>query len=99
MKIPSPHKNAVLFFHTSSLGEFTAIVRQDSSFCVRGLCIATVQYPSLCVSAVVFTLGGDDIEGGVPDREKEDSERGKVEVGEKQEKDKHEGTTNVRSNM
>ena len=27
------------------------------------------QYSSFCVSAVVFTLGGDDIEDGVPGRE------------------------------
>ena len=51
------------------------------------------------MSAVVLTLGGDDIEGGVPDREQVDSEREKIEVGEKQEKDKHEETTNARSNM
>ena len=36
---------------------------------VRGLYIAKEQYSSLCVSAVVLTLGGDDIEDGVPDRE------------------------------
>ena len=46
-----------------------------------------------------FTLSGDDIEDGVPDRQQVDSERGKVEVGEKQERDKHEETTNARSNM
>ena len=57
---------------------------------VRGLYIATGQYSSLCVCAVVSTLGGDDIEDGVPDREQVDCEREKVEVGEKQERDKHE---------
>ena len=57
-----------------------------------------VQYPSLCVSAVVLTLGGDDIEDGVPDREQVDCERERIEEGEKQERDKHEETTNERSN-
>ena len=66
---------------------------------MRGLKIATEQYSSLCVSAVVLTIGGDDIEDGVPDREQVDCEREKVEVGEKQERDKHEETTNARSNM
>ena len=47
---------------------------------MRGLFFATGHYSSLCVSAVVLTLGGDDIEDGVPDREQ-------VEVGEKQERD------------
>ena len=65
---------------------------------MRGLYIATGQYSSLCVSAVVLTLGGDDIEDGVPDREQVDCEREKVEEGEKQERDKHEETTNARSN-
>ena len=54
---------------------------------MRGLCIATGQYSSLCVSAVVLTLGGDDIEDGVSDREQVDCEREKVEEGEKQERD------------
>ena len=44
---------------------------------VRGLYITTRQYSSLCVSAVVLTIGGDDIEDGVPDREQADCERGK----------------------
>ena len=44
--------------------------------------------------AVVLTLGGDDIEDGVSDREQVDSEREKVEVGEKEERDEHEETTN-----
>ena len=51
------------------------------------------------MSAAVLTLGGEDIEDGVPDREQVDCERDKVEVGEKQERDKHEETTNARSNM
>ena len=44
-----------------------------------------------------LTLGCDDIEDGVPDREQVDSERGKVEVGEKQKGDKHEATTNAQT--
>ena len=48
---------------------------------MRGLYIAIGQYSSLCVSAVVSTLGGDDIEDGVPDREQVDGEREKVEEG------------------
>ena len=60
---------------------------------VRGLYLATEQYSSLCVSAVVSTLGGDDIEDGVPDREQIDCEREEVEVREKQERDKNEKTT------
>ena len=51
------------------------------------------------MSAVVLTLGGDDIEDGVPHREQVDCEREKVEEGEKQERAKHEETTNARSNM
>ena len=51
------------------------------------------------MSAVISSLGGDDIEDGVPDREQVDCERGKVEVGETQERDKHEETTNARSNV
>ena len=49
-----------------------------------------VPYSSLCVSAVVLTLGGEDIEDGVPDREQVDSEREKVEVRDEKERDKHE---------
>ena len=56
---------------------------------VRRLYIAMEQYSSLCVSAVVLTLGGDDIEDGVPEREQVDSERGKVEVGDKEKGDKN----------
>ena len=65
--------------------------------CVRGLYIATGQDSSLCVSALVFTLGGDDIEAGVPDREKVDCERDKVEVRDKEKGDKHEETTNAQT--
>ena len=50
------------------------------------------QYSSLCVSAVVLTLGGDDIEEGVPGREQVEYER-----EEKQERDKHEETTNAQT--
>ena len=46
-----------------------------------------MQYSSLCVSAVVLTLGGDDIEDGVPDREQVDCEREKVEVKERKRKE------------
>ena len=47
------------------------------------------------MSAVVLTLGGDDIEDGVPDKEQVNCERAKVEEGEKQERDKHKETTNA----
>ena len=50
------------------------------------------QYSSLGVSAVVLTLGGDDIEDGVRDREQVDCERGKVEEGEKQERERERQT-------
>ena len=67
--------------------------------CVRGLYIATGQHSSLCVSAVVLTLDGDDIvEVDVPDREQVDSEREKVEVRDK-EKGEKTRTNNARSNM
>ena len=58
-----------------------------------------MQYSSFYVCAVVLTFGGDDIEDGVLDREPVDCEREKVEEEEKQERDKHEETTNARSNM
>ena len=66
---------------------------------MRGLYFATGQNSPLCVSAVVFTLGGDDLEDGMVDREQVDCERAKVEVGETQERDKLEETTNARSNI
>ena len=51
------------------------------------------------MSAVVLTLGGDDIEDGVPGREQVECGREEVNDREKQERDKHEETTNARSNM
>ena len=42
----------------------------------------------IIVRAVVVTLGNDDIEDGVPDREQVDSEREKIEVKEKEKGDK-----------
>ena len=50
------------------------------------------QCSSLCVSAVVLTLGGVGIEDGVPGGEQVECGREEVEEGEKQEKDKHEET-------
>ena len=53
---------------------------------VRGLCIATGQYSSLCVSAVVLFLGGfDHMEVDEQDREQVDRER-KVEARERMRK-------------
>ena len=47
-----------------------------STIFVRGLCIATGHYSSLCVSAVVLFLGGfDHMEVDEQDREQVDSER------------------------
>ena len=69
-----------------------------AALCVRGLFFATVQYSSLCVGAVVLTLGGDDMEAGVPDREQVDCEREKVEVRDEEKGDKTR-TSNARSNM
>ena len=65
---------------------------------VGGLHIATGQYSSLCVSAVVLTLGGDDlVEVDVQDREQVDSEREKVEARDKEKGDKTR-TNNALSN-
>ena len=65
---------------------------------MKGLCIATGQYSSLCVSAVVFILGGFDIvDVDVQDREQVDSGE-KVEAREREEEDKTK-TNNARSNM
>ena len=50
------------------------------------------------MSAVVLTLGGDDMEAGVPDREQADCGREKVEVRDKEKGDKTR-TNNARSNM
>ena len=46
------------------------------------------QYSSFCVSAVVLTLDGVDIEDGVPGKEQVECGREDVEDGEKQEKDR-----------
>ena len=54
---------------------------------MRGLCIATVQYSSLCVSAVVLFLGDfDHMEVDEQDREQVDSER--ESRGEREKEDK-----------
>ena len=45
------------------------------------------QDSSLCVSAVVLTLGSVDIEDGVPGREQVECGREEVEDGEKQERE------------
>ena len=55
------------------------------------------QYSSFCVSVVVWTLGGVDIEDGVPGREQVECGREEVEDGEKQEKNEHEETTNAQT--
>ena len=66
----------------------------------RGLFFATEQYSSLCVSAVVLTLGGDSIvEVDVQDREQVDSEREKAEEVRDEEKGDKTRTNNARSNM
>ena len=54
------------------------------------------QYSSFCVTAVVLTLGGDDIEGGVPGREQVVCGKEEVEEVEKQEREKQ-GTTNAQT--
>ena len=51
---------------------------------MRGLCIATQQYSSLCVSAVVLFLGGfDNLKVDEQDREQVDK-REKVEARERE---------------
>ena len=55
---------------------------------VRGWYIAMVQHSSLCVSAVVLTLGGVDIEHGVQGKEQVECGREEVNDGEKKEKDR-----------
>ena len=64
---------------------------------VRGLCIATGQYFSLCVSAVVpILVGSDDMELDEQDREQVDKEResiGARERGRRQNKE----TTNAQT--
>ena len=59
---------------------------------VRGLYIAMGQYSSFCVSAVVLTLGSDDIEDGVPGREQVECGREEVNDGEKQERGTERGS-------
>ena len=68
-----------LFVFTKSLehSDFLGSVADAQGLSVRELYIATGQYSSLCVSAVVLTLGGDDIVEVVQDREQVDSEREK----------------------
>ena len=46
------------------------------------------QDSSLCVSAVVLTLGGVDIEDGVPGKEQVECGREEENAGDKQEKDR-----------
>ena len=55
---------------------------------MRGWYIATGQYSSLCGGAAVLTLGGVDIEDGVPGKEQVECGREEVNDGEKQEKDR-----------
>ena len=59
----------------AEVSDWSKLSRSLGSQPVRRLYIATEQYSSLCVSAMVLTLGGDDIEDGVPDREQADCER------------------------
>ena len=77
------------FLDNIKIGEHSAV--KHRKIChgqdVRRLYIATEQYSSFCASAVVLTLGGDDMEDSVPDREQVDREREKVEVGDKQERE------------
>ena len=56
-------------------------------------------FSSLCVSAVVLTLGGNDIEDGVPDREPATVNEKRWKWETKQENDKHEEKTKARLNM
>ena len=63
-----------------------------ASECER-LYIATVQYSSLCVSAMVLILDGSDVmEVDEQEREQVDSEREEVEAREREQEDK---TTNM----
>ena len=55
---------------------------------VIGWYIAIGQYSSLCEGAVVLTLGGFNIEDGVPGRVQVECGREEVNDGEKQEKDR-----------
>ena len=59
---------------------------------MRGLCIATVQYSSLCGCALGLVLGGFDIvEVEVQDREQEDSVE-EVEAREREDKTRKQPT-------
>ena len=61
---------------------------------MRGFYIATGQYSSSsCVSAVVLTLGGDDM----PDSEQVDCEREKVEVRDKEKETKRGSATHAQT--
>ena len=90
---------SVLFLILVTTKLFQIAFPQKSGKSVRGLYIATGQYSSLCVSAVVVTLSGDDIvEVDVPDREQVDCEGEMVQVRDK-EKGHKTRTNNARSNM
>ena len=49
------------------------------------------------MSAAVLTLGGDDMEAGVPDREQVDCEREKVEVRDKEKETKRGSATHAQT--
>ena len=66
---------------------------------MRGVNSARGQDSSVGGVAVVVSLGAVDMEERMQVREQVDCEREKVEVGEIQERDKQEETTNARSNM
>ena len=55
---------------------------------MRGWCIATGQYSSLCEGTAVLSLGVIDIGDGVPGRVQVECGREEVNDGEKQEKDR-----------
>ena len=77
--------------------EVSKLSRRLGSKPVRGLCIATGQYSSLCMSAVVLFLGDfDHMEVDEQDREQVDSEgesKGAREEGRRQSKE----TTNAQT--
>ena len=68
---------------------------------MRGLYVAKGQYSSLCGCAAVLTLGGDDIEDGMPGREQVECGREEVEDGEKEERetDKEQPTNSQTHNI
>ena len=55
----------------------------------HGLYFAMAQYYSLCVSAVVSNLGGDDIEDEMPNREQVEKEREEVEKKERNRRERN----------